>query len=100
MGGVIAPLLHELHHGIEILSGTHHGLPHEHPDYDALGDNSPHLDDKELSCVLCSFSLPGEITETFLFSIPDSDTAHSDLEVLYQVIHGSSFPIRGPPANC
>lgn len=94
------PLLHQVHHGLDILSTTQKNELHEHPDYDAVSDNSPHLQDKELSCVLCSFSVFGGTPDTILSSIPDADTALSDLAEQYQVIHGSSFPIRGPPAIC
>ena len=100
MGGLIAPVLHQVNHGIHRLSDAHRGVVHEHPDFDALSDNTPHLKDKELSCVLCSFSLLGNISVTLISSLPDIDAIISDLAEQYQDIHGSSFPIRGPPAIC
>ncbi len=99
-GGLVAPVLHQVHHGIDVFSDTHTSQLHVHPDYGAVSDNSPHLDDKELSCALCSFSLFAGIQETPLTSILDVDSVVSDLAEQYQVLHGSSFPIRGPPSFC
>ncbi|MFK7847525.1 MAG: hypothetical protein AB8G77_19695 [Rhodothermales bacterium] len=89
-----------MHHGIDVFSDAHTSVHHIHPDYGAVSDNSPHLDDKELSCALCSFSLFAGIQEALLASYLDVDAIISDLAQQFQVTHGSSFPIRGPPSFC
>ncbi len=101
MGALVAPTLHQMHHGLGVLFGTHHGdNGHVHPDYDSISDNTPHLEDKELTCVLCSFSLFGDAGDTLLASIPDTHVVLPGREDQLKVVHGLVSPIRGPPIYC
>ena len=101
IGALVAPALHQLHHGIGVLLGEHHGDDgHFHPDYNSISDNSPHLDDNELTCVLCSFSLFGDSGDTLHSSIPDTPVVVPGWDDGLRIVHGLVSPIRGPPIYC
>ncbi len=99
LGGVIAPVLHQVHHGLEAIFDVH-GPAHEHPDFDSVNDNSPHQKEKEFSCVLCSVSFHAGLPNTFLSSLPDTHAILPDVNTAQHTLHGNSFHIRGPPARC
>ncbi len=101
-GGFLAPVVHQLHHGIEILANdaTHKQGQHEHPDFDAISDDAPHLQHTDLTCILCSFSLAGVADNPSPNGILDNSTFLSHGDTSYQIVHGSFHSIRGPPAYC
>lgn len=99
-GGILAPVVHQLHHGLDILANdaTHKQGQHEHPDFDAISDDASHLQHADLTCILCSFSLTGAADNSSHAGLPDNDIFLYHGESSYQIVHGSFHSIRGPPA--
>lgn len=93
------PWLHQVHHAVEIFSDSHAPLHHEHPDYDAVNDNSLHLNDHDLSCVLCSLSVWHGVFNVEQASVPDASDAHIEVFVSARFLSNASISIRGPPLN-
>lgn len=100
VGGVLAPVAHQIQHGVHVLGdGLAHGdVHHEHPDFDAISDDAPHLQNTDLTCILCSFSLTGAANKQAHTGLPDRDTFLYHGESSYRIVHGSFHLIRGPPA--
>ena len=100
VGGVLAPVAHQIQHGVHVLADgpAHHDAHHVHPDFDAISDDAPHLQNTDLTCILCSFSLTGAADNPSHAGLPDNDTFLYHGESSYQIVHGSFHSIRGPPA--
>ena len=94
LGGLVAPVLHQVQHGVGLLSGENRDVYHEHPDYDAVSDNTQHLQDNELDCALCSLSLVACFTHTFISVVPDHQESPAYLGYGRQILHGNGFHIK------
>ena len=55
-GSLVSPLVHQLQHGIDAdqTTDSHEAVSHKHPDYDALSDESRHVQESDFTCVLCN----------------------------------------------
>lgn len=93
------PWLHQVHHAVEIFSDVHGPVHHEHPDYDAVNDNSLHLKDHDLSCVLCSISLWDATLDVEQATLPDFSRAYVAIFVSARALSNASISIRGPPVT-
>ena len=100
-GSIIAPLAHQFQHGFYALStsDSQKNTHHEHPDFDAFSDNTPHLQNTERTCVLCSFSLLGHRNKQASHSAPDASNISYNGDHVVMDEHNSLLAIRGPPAT-
>ena len=98
-GGVLGPVMHQVKHGLEagFQDATSAHLSHEHPDYDAISDESRHLHESDFTCVLCTITIMAAERLSETFGIPDA--ASISLGTNHSILPSqpSRLAIRGPP---
>lgn len=100
VGGLLAPLVHQIQHGLDAFTDVRHGEIHERPDFEVISDNSAPVEQKELACTLCSFVFFSSLETGAIASHPYTERTFLDRVTEYNSVFSLSILIRGPPSVC
>ena len=96
---MLGPVVHQVKHGFEAdhPASTIGDLLHEHPDYDAISDESRHLHESDLTCVLCTVTIVAVEKLAESYGIPDAGSISVGANRSFLPSQPLRLAIRGPP---